>query len=83
MSNPLSTEPDIYVIKWTGNTRPGLNHIHSNRRSIYKDIVKNGNILFILCEDEHIYEWGQWRQPVFLTWNEFMKFYREYNIKFV
>ena len=83
MSNPLSTEPDIYVIKWTGNTRPGLQRIHSKQRNIYQDLYNKNNILFILCEDEHIYEWKQWRHPVFISWAEFMKFYRDYNIKFI
>ncbi len=83
MANEIEREPEVVVIKWRGPTRPRLNRIDSSKRAAYRAIKDNGNMLFLLCEDEHIYEWGHWRIPIFLTWQEFVKFYREYNIKII
>lgn len=72
---------EIFVLRWRGPTRPRLNRIQSSIRKELDAKVKSGQIVFIMTEDEKVYEWRHWNMPVFTSWLEFHNQYKDYTLE--
>jgi hypothetical protein len=81
MSNLVEQPAEIFILKWRGNHKPRTNRIQYSIRQEIDNRIKRGQIVFVMTETEDIYEWRQWSMPVFTSWQEFMKQYRDYTFE--
>lgn len=73
--------PEIFVLRWRGPTKPRNNRIQSSIRKDIDKRAKQGQIVFVLTEDEKIYEWRHWNYPVFTSWLDFHNQYKDYTLE--
>ena len=73
--------PEIYIVRWRGNTRPRTNRIQSAIRKKIDNKISSGQIVFVLTEDDKVYEWRYWNMPVFNSWLEFHSQYKDYTME--
>lgn len=81
MPNLVEQPAEIFVMKWRGYTKPRTNRIQYSIRQEIDERVKHGQIVFVMTQDENIYEWRHWSMPVFTSWQEFMQQYRDYTFE--
>jgi len=74
-------QPEIFVLRWRGPTRPRANRIQSPIRKDIDSRIKSGQIVFVVTEDEKVYEWRQWSMPVFDSWIDFHNQYKDYTME--
>lgn len=74
-------QPEIFVLRWRGPTTPRNNRIQSSIRKDIDNKVKSGQIVFVVTENEKVYEWRQWSMPVFDSWLDFHNQYKDFTME--